>query len=145
MLASMNESKENNMLLIKEYPTITQHDHKKYGFVPKKVKIRMFDSVEKKFYQFFIGDLISIRADGVFDMSLWFDGKYILTSSTTCFDKNGKEIYDGDITNYGICQWSGWYWAFYKEDWEGREFENCMDKELLPDVEIIGNVFENPT
>lgn len=73
---------------------------------------------------------------------------YILMQYTGLLDKNGKEIYDGDIVNYdsnnfvnglnGLIEWvgSGFYLAKHIPIFEIIKKFN--------DVEIIGNIYENP-
>ena len=69
-------------------------------------------------------------------------------------DKNGEEIYEGDIVKYiddagrnriGIINW----WEFcYFANALGGDDEGNQDIELHPDylqnIEVIGNIYENP-
>lgn len=67
-------------------------------------------------------------------------------------DKNGKEIYEGDVVEYldgefsfiAKVAWSDWMW--YLEGINPKEsfmFDDVADNETA-DVEIIGNIYENP-
>lgn len=105
-------------------------------------------------------EIIGKFSDGSTSVPLKFEDKrngedVILMQSTGLFDKNGKEIFDGDIVqfedyyietdlpyiNKGIVEWS--QGGFTITDRASVEMEDLIDGEFL-DVIIIGNVYENP-
>jgi len=85
------------------------------------------------------------------------DKRYKLMQYTGLKDKNGKDIYEGDIvTGYWmdifdqpqkfVIKWGGNYPAFDCYDTDGKyhdfEYNLLMNDEI--EWEIVGNIYENP-
>jgi hypothetical protein len=112
----------------------------------REIKFRAWDkSCNKMRGENGIKDCFSLRSDGV------YNDDYILMQFTGLIDKNGKEVYEGDIVihdsekivvSYGIqsvdaFEGAGFnLWSFYGEKLGGFRLQS--------EIEIIGNVFENP-
>lgn len=125
-------------------------------------KFRAWDSVEKKFVEhFFITDnsLICNMEKPTSDRKLPIPiekSELILMQSTGLKDKNGKEIFEGDIITNGIDradvknhQTLGFYTVLNGREYffaRGISFENFEEnaEEFSEAVEIIGNIYENP-
>ena len=112
----------------------------------REIKFRAWDNSCKKMRGVKgIKDCFSLRSDG------FFDENYILMQYTGLKDKNGKEIYEGDIViqngekivvKYGINEVDAFegigfnLWSFYGEKPNG--------KRLKSELKLIGNIYENP-
>lgn len=79
------------------------------------------------------------------------DGFYSIMQSTGLKDKNGKEIFEGDIVDYkgreAVVKWHGSYASFIYRFVDGlQERVSEWDPLFLAcyHFEILGNIYENP-
>ena len=84
------------------------------------------------------------------EMSVEFD-EITLMQSTGLFDRNGKEIFEGDILDYNgrkaLVRWHGSYASFIYRFVDELQKRNAEWKPLYlayMKCEIIGNIYENP-
>ena len=79
---------------------------------------------------------------------------YIVTQYTGLKDKNGKEIYEGDVVHikhpHKNRKWMGEViyneWLFTGKGFWFTHFDqpNCLFSEGTEYIEVIGNIYENP-
>lgn len=124
----------------------------------RKFKFRIWNKVESKMIEAFNENITVITLSGLNVLSIepgimkWTDiiGKefFEIVQYTGFKDKNGKDIYEGDIvkgtTFRGIVEWSeryGKYWIKLADNRHGKTtalYHNAYA------IEITGNIYENP-
>lgn len=123
-------------------------------------KFRAWDTTNKEMFKdtFAItesGQVVVVEQESVASPPDYvFVEHLVIMQSTGLFDKNGKEIFEGDIVqfedcytesdflyiNKGIVEWS--QRSFTVTNRDSVEMEDLLDGEIL-DVTIIGNIYEN--
>lgn len=112
----------------------------------REIKFRVWDGKEMVSLSIAIKrDLVGVQHDKEdgFELEPYYDGVVIM-QYTGLKDKNGKEIYEGDVvrTAKGVTQviaWADYYSAFVAEI-PGGDSPYRIDTS----DEIIGNIHENP-
>jgi len=111
------------------------------------IKFRAWDKEEKMMFDFDLDDIFEDGKKNTEDQSYadYMKGTIIM-QYTGLIDKNGKEIYDGDIFTD-----KKWYVVKAKIEFENGMFGWWSDgrEEFIPlndckEIEVIGNIYENP-
>lgn len=109
----------------------------------REIKFRAWDKNHKIMYPFELIELPyseNVNLDGQFDGLI--ERGYVFMQYTGLHDKNGKNIYEGDIVkgNYlkciGVVKYSEKFCRFQIDDWA-----TITPSDIY---EVIGNIYENP-
>lgn len=117
----------------------------------REIKFRAWNCRKKEFHE----KPIAISNDGILRMigdDEWIDTSFIPQQYTGLKDKNGKEIYEGDIlkldSHFSIrIEWADGGFKVMDVD-RIRYINKILDRHISDFVidiwEIIGNIYENP-
>lgn len=122
----------------------------------RQIKFRVWNA---KDHWYFTPDIApNLKSDGALDCRLGFFDELMVQQSTGLLDKNGKEIYEGDILIYEYTQAdmssfsaleSGYETCAIEEvvfengafRFKGDKYSTVFDD--CGSMEVIGNIFEN--
>ncbi|ESA54955.1 TPA: hypothetical protein VJG58_001826 [Streptococcus pyogenes] len=129
--------------MIPKFRAFNQKTQKMYG-------VDGFKSSERKIYRCSLAD-DEFRSGRLETFHFVEDNldDYILRQSTGLFDKNGVEIFEGDVVEYddGEYLFAGkvvkTVFGIYVKSYSFFSFEDFLDENTMTaDVEIIGNIYE---
>lgn len=117
----------------------------------REIKFRVFHKIKKSILE--VGWIsFQEKTMGFGDGSCWrFNDEVVLMQSTGLKDKNGVEIYEGDILKIQTREVSPFIgYIFYDDKKSGFQFYDLTDKKSYTiykvdkkSFEVIGNVYEN--
>lgn len=84
-----------------------------------------------------------INPDGCFGQYLNYPEDYAVMQFTGLHDKNGKEIYEGDVVKWRYME-EGTAVVEYLHDYAAYAPFCRLRSEVVSPYEVIGNIFENP-
>ena len=124
----------------------------------REIKFRVWNTETNKM-------IVNVKEMGVFALQSIYsideflviptNEKYPLMQYTGLKDKNGVDIYEGDICRcWGGAEFNGYYEynKIYEVKWQGSGFEMVIDdcgygwnySSGFEYIEVIGNIYENP-
>lgn len=133
----------------------------------REIKFRAWDNINKMSKTFTFSDIESDGGYGsLYNPKIFTDttseivvhelldkDKYILMQFTGLYDKNGKEIYEGDVLCIDDEELEGYGDIFKCPNLNPEEFENFGEfrdsefeenKNQYSHIKIIGNIYQNP-
>lgn len=126
--------------------------------MPREIKFRVWDEINKKFYQNFdIGRWIGYDANL---NEIFKNGPFVFQQFTGLKDSDGKEIVEGDLVSlrlkngfeqilearfgYGAPMGRRYFGVYFASKDEKFNFNPYDEIQNLEKLEIVGNIFENP-
>lgn len=92
----------------------------------------------------FLNKLVKVNRASVFAQQIFSFDDIELIQYTGLKDKNGKEVYEGDIIQrYGEGRYTI-YWHNNTACWRMEGFTGITKSDIALACEIIGNIYENP-
>lgn len=130
----------------------------------RSIRFRAWDKKNKEMTEFANYGILTEESEGLLffrqDHTKESSGEFELMQFTGLKDKNGKEIYEGDIVLHKECEFDVlWCNASFKlmerKSLVSMEFGDCFFSDILGrvcncnvdslwDFEVIGNIYENP-
>ena len=108
----------------------------------REIKFRAWDKLNKRFLS---QEEMTEIGGFYYTHGVEPDEEFVLMQYTGLKDKNGKEIYEGDIVKRWINSRGSIYPSMYKKNIITIEFKNSswnIKPKLLDRLEIIGNIYE---
>ena len=122
----------------------------------KEIKFRAWDDVEDLMYYtgeetdiiFYFDDngIVAEKILGDYETEKLPYLKYM--PFTGLYDRKGTPIYEGDIAKSGkrlfVARWNNDIASFVWEPLDGKSSYPCFNVGTVKNVEIVGNIYENP-
>jgi uncharacterized phage protein (TIGR01671 family) len=105
----------------------------------REIKFRIWDKIKNQWNPY-------TEITQVGNLNIAEDNWQIPMQYTGLKDKNGKEIYEGDIIK-GFDFTAKVYWNIYQASFQIKTSNNggaFLNEEYMSNFEIVGNIFENP-
>lgn len=107
----------------------------------RELRFRAWDKMQKEMSRSLELDAIALQeTETWFPSGMCHYNSLIFMQYTGLHDKNGKEIYEGDI----VKRFTGYKYVVEIRGYSGYAKTDVYGYELHPEDEVIGNIYENP-